>query len=160
MAKNVSSAKTEKLQSEMTNAQELRFNMRTSNQMFKWWLKPSICRIPALCHFIAFYFHIKNHMCAKFWCIFLKHISFFAFLGKKKLTVWSSTYCHFCQEKYKPLHIYLPYIKILSVNIVLWRNSYQYSHWTNANFQWAEQWYEAAAQDIKGQRVSLNINNI
>lgn len=35
MAKNVNSAKTEKLQSEMANAQELRFNMTTSNQMFK-----------------------------------------------------------------------------------------------------------------------------
>lgn len=144
----------------MTNPQESRFNMTTSNQMFKWWLKPSICRIPALPHFIAFYFHIKKHMCAKFWCIFFKTYLFFCLFWENNLTVWSSTYCYFFQEKYKPLYIYLPYIKILSVNIVLWRNSYQYSHWINANFQWAEQWYEAAAQDIKGQRVSLNINNI
>lgn len=109
---------------------------------------------------LHFIFTLKTTCVPSSGVFFLKHISFFAFLGKKKLTVWSSTYCHFSQEKYKPLHIYLPYIKILSVNIVLWRNSYQYSHWTNANFQWAEQWYEAAAQDIKGQRVSLNINNI
>lgn len=112
---------------------------------------------PTSLHFI---FTLKKHMCAKFWCIFFKTYLFFCLFWENNLTVWSSTYCYFFQEKYKPLYIYLPYIKILSVNIVLWRNSYQYSHWTNANFQWAEQWHEAAAQDIKGQRVSLNINNI
>ena len=156
---NVSSAKTEKLQSEMTNAQELWFNMTTSNQIFKWWLKPPICRTPALPHFTAFYFHIKKHLCQVLVYFFLMYLFFRLFWGKR-LIAWSSTYCYFSQEKYKSLHIYLPYVKILSVNTVLWRNSYQYSRWTNANLQWAEQWYEAAAQDIKGQRVSLDINNI
>lgn len=93
------------------------------------------------------------------------YISFFSFWKNQQqqlssLTVWSSTYCCFSQEKYKAFHIYLPCINILIVNIVLWESSYQYSCLAHANLQQDEHGYEAANQGIKGQGLRLKGDSI
>ena len=107
-----------------------------------------------------FYFHWKNVCVSRSGAMDL-HI-FFSFWKKNPKTIFfdSPELCYFSQEKYKPLHIYLSCINILIVNIVLWGSSYQYSCLAHANLQWAEHWYEAADQGIKGQGVWLNRDSI